>query len=121
MYANPPSVPELLFVEDGFSGELIWLEGIICSSLRCRIAVRRDEKGALAYLLDSRKPLPDVIVLENTPPKLCGEEILGRLRENERTRNVPVILFNGSGSGDGPALSVSVEGVLHAQRPAIAH
>jgi response regulator RpfG family c-di-GMP phosphodiesterase len=108
MKAKAPPVPEILFVEDGFSGGLIWLEGVICSSMRCRIAVRRDETGALAYLLDSEKPRPEVIVLENTPPKFSGEELLNRLRANERTRTVPVILFNGSAPGDRPACSVDL-------------
>src|SRR5688572_24518828 len=42
-------------------------------------------------------PLPDVIVLDLMLPDLSGTEICRRLREQERTRDVPIIMCTAKG------------------------
>jgi two-component system, OmpR family, phosphate regulon response regulator PhoB len=42
-------------------------------------------------------PLPDVIVLDLMLPDLAGTEICRRLREHERTRDVPIIMCTAKG------------------------
>src|SRR3954462_11420263 len=42
-------------------------------------------------------PLPDVIVLDLMLPDLSGTEICRRLREGDRTRDIPVIMCTAKG------------------------
>src|SRR5688500_10521486 len=43
-------------------------------------------------------PLPDVIVLDLMLPDLPGTEVCRRLRENDRTRDIPIIMCTAKGS-----------------------
>jgi two-component system, OmpR family, phosphate regulon response regulator PhoB len=53
------------------------------------------QAGLDAALLD---PLPDVVVLDLMLPDLPGTEICRRLREHERTREIPIIMCTAKGS-----------------------
>ncbi len=53
------------------------------------------QAGLDAALLE---PLPDVIVLDLMLPDLPGTEICRRLREHERTREIPIIMCTAKGS-----------------------
>ncbi|MFT5288656.1 MAG: CheY-like chemotaxis protein [Planctomycetota bacterium] len=44
----------------------------------------------------ARDPLPDLVLLDYEMPQLDGEEVLRRLRENERTEDLPVLLATAS-------------------------
>ncbi|HUQ01833.1 MAG TPA: response regulator transcription factor [Kofleriaceae bacterium] len=44
------------------------------------------------------EPLPDVIVLDLMLPDLSGTEVCRRLRENERTRDIPIVMCTAKGS-----------------------
>jgi two-component system phosphate regulon response regulator PhoB len=43
-------------------------------------------------------PMPDVIVLDLMLPDLPGTEVCRRLRENERTRDIPILMCTAKGS-----------------------
>src|SRR5258706_13784929 len=43
------------------------------------------------------EPLPDVIILDLMLPDLSGTEICRRLRDQERTRDIPVIMCTAKG------------------------
>jgi two-component system, OmpR family, phosphate regulon response regulator PhoB len=43
-------------------------------------------------------PLPDVIVLDLMLPDLPGTEVCRRLRENDRTRDIPILMCTAKGS-----------------------
>src|SRR5262245_51071720 len=43
-------------------------------------------------------PLPDVIVLDLMLPDVSGTEVCRRLRENDRTRDIPIIMCTAKGS-----------------------
>jgi len=44
-------------------------------------------------LLQAREIAPDAIILDLTMPDLSGFEVLKRLKENERTASIPVIIY----------------------------
>lgn len=67
------------------------------------VIVATDGEEALEYLLgedphDRRDaaPAPEFVLLDVKLPKLDGLQVLERLREDERTALVPVILFSSS-------------------------
>jgi two-component system response regulator len=60
------------------------------------VVVARDGEEALDYLLGDAALTPEFILLDVKLPKLNGLQVLERLRDDERTELVPVILFSSS-------------------------
>jgi DNA-binding response OmpR family regulator len=54
------------------------------------VVVARDGEQALATALERE---PDIALLDVTMPKLDGYEVTARLRDNQATRQMPVILL----------------------------
>ncbi len=59
--------------------------------------VRVAHSGRQGLTAATTDPLPDVIVLDLMLPDLPGTEICRRLREQERTRDIPVIMCTAKG------------------------
>ena len=62
-----------------------------------RAEVRLAHSGRQGLALATSEPLPDVIVLDLMLPDLSGTEICRRLRDQERTRDIPVIMCTAKG------------------------
>lgn len=92
-------LPEIVLVEDSMEDELMSLRGISKSGIPCNVTVRRDGEEALDHLLSAHNYLPRLILLDLHVPKVSGLEILTRLRAQNRTRLVPIVMFSGSNSG----------------------
>jgi|SRR5579862_1524405 len=97
---NTAPLPELVLVEDNLDDEVMSLMGITRSGIPCRVTVRRDGVDALDHLLGAHEPPPALIVLDFQLPKLNGLEVLTRLRSNDRTRLIPVVMVSGTNSGN---------------------
>ena len=48
------------------------------------------------YARRGNEPLPGVVIMDIRLPKLDGWQVLRQIRENPRTRDLPVILLSGS-------------------------
>lgn len=59
--------------------------------------VRLAHSGRQGLASATAEPVPDVIVLDLMLPDLSGTEICRRLREQERTRDVPVVMCTAKG------------------------
>lgn len=59
--------------------------------------VRVAHSGKQGLAAASTDPLPDVVVLDLMLPDLSGTEICRRLREQDRTRDIPVIMCTAKG------------------------
>jgi CheY-like chemotaxis protein len=93
----------LLLVEDNPNDEALTLRALAKADVACRVVVVRDGVEALDYLLArggyaDRDPadLPTVVLLDIRMPRLDGMEVLERLRDNERTRLLPVVVLTSS-------------------------
>ena len=96
-----PHAPTVLLVEDDPDDELLTLQ-----ALRQRpdvvVQVVRDGQETLDYLFQKgaraseRPQLPDLCLLDLNLPRVSGHEILRRLRENPRTRLLPVVVLSSS-------------------------
>ncbi len=100
MTSNRAALPELLLVGAGLEDELMWFKAILNSRIPCRFTVRREGREALEYLLDPNRPLPAMLVLDNRLPKLDCMDVVTQLRLNDRTRSMPVVIFNGVEADD---------------------
>jgi two-component system response regulator len=60
------------------------------------IEVAPDGERALDYLLDDRNELPRLVILDLRLPNTGGLEVLRRVRQDPRTRLVPVVILTSS-------------------------
>src|SRR5437868_8430650 len=90
-----PQEIDILLVEDNPSDAELTQRALRKSELGARVAVARDGAEALEYLLSSR-PRPKVIFLDLKLPKIDGIEVLRRVRADERTKAIPVIVLTSS-------------------------
>ncbi len=62
----------------------------------CEMSTAMDGEAALLRLMDEHSDLPDLVFLDIKIPKIDGLEVLRRLREQERTSTVPVVVISSS-------------------------
>ena len=93
----------ILLVEDNASDEKLTLRAFRKSNLVDEIEVVRDGAEALEYVFavgryEHRRgsALPAVILLDLNLPLVGGLEVLRRIRADESTRLVPVVILTGS-------------------------
>ena len=92
--------PAVLLVEDNPDDEELILRGLRGTSLTNPIDVARDGQEALDYLFGNHdqaaKPVPVVVLLDLMLPRVDGFEVLKRIRAEERTRRLPVVILTSS-------------------------
>lgn len=93
----------ILLVEDNPDDEALTLRALRKHNIVNEVAVVRDGAEALDYLFaagawSGRDPrqLPQVILLDLKLPKIDGLEVLRRIRADERTRLLPVVILTSS-------------------------
>jgi two-component system response regulator len=96
-------VKTILLVEDNADDEELARVALEESRIANQVVIARDGADALACLAlepgnDERAmdTLPAVVLLDLKLPKLDGMEVLRRIRANERTRLLPVVVLTSS-------------------------
>ena len=93
----------ILLVEDNPDDELLALRALKKNDVRNEVVVAHDGVEALDYLFASgpysgrdTSAMPQLILLDLKLPKVDGLEVLKRLRADERTRLLPVVILTSS-------------------------
>ncbi len=86
---------EVLLVEDNASDVELTLRALQKRNLANRVVVARDGVEALQLLERAESP-PKVVLLDLKLPKLSGLEVLRRLKSDERTKRIPVVVLTSS-------------------------
>jgi CheY-like chemotaxis protein len=91
----------ILLVEDNPSDEKLTLLAFKNCGVANQVVVARDGAAALERLLPiepaaEAAPLPALVLLDLKLPKLDGLEVLRRLRADERTKLLPVVVLTSS-------------------------
>jgi len=101
--SSPNATGTILLVEDNPHDEALTLRALGKKQLANTIVVVRDGAEALSYLFCTdnyadRSPadLPSVILLDLKLPKVGGLEVLRRVRADERTQQIPVVVLTSS-------------------------
>ena len=91
----------ILLVEDNAKDEALTLRALKRGNIANEVVVARDGAEAVDYLFspgpDGRlNNLPQLVLLDLKLPKLDGHEVLRRIRADERTRLLPVVILTTS-------------------------
>jgi two-component system response regulator len=93
------SAKTILLVEDNPDDEALTLRALRQNNIANEVVVAHDGAEALDLLFGSNaetggapRPVPAVVLLDLKLPKIDGLEVLRRLRADERTRLVPVVM-----------------------------
>lgn len=93
----------ILLVEDNPADELLTLRALKQGNLANEIVVVRDGAEAIDYIFSTGKyseknsdEWPELILLDLKLPKIDGLEVLRRIRADERTRLLPIVILTSS-------------------------
>ena len=93
----------ILLVEDNRQDEMLILRVLRKNNLANQVDVVRDGQQALDYIFRQGEyqarasaDLPTVILLDINLPRLNGLEVLERLRNDNRSRLVPIVILTSS-------------------------
>jgi two-component system response regulator len=93
----------ILLVEDNPDDELLTLRALKKNNVLNKVVVARDGVEALDFLFATGRYagrdeslMPQLVLLDLKLPKVDGLEVLKRMRANERTRLLPVVILTSS-------------------------
>lgn len=93
----------ILLVEDNPDDEALMLRALRKNNIANEIVVARDGQEALDYLFASGayagrvlEKMPELVLLDLKLPRVDGLEVLKRMRADEKTRYVPVVVLTTS-------------------------
>ncbi len=99
---NNPTEIEILLAEDNKNDRELILRALKKNKLTCKVFAVKNGEEALEYILatskypNSMQQLPKVILLDLKLPKVNGLEVLKKVKSDERTRMIPVVIFSSS-------------------------
>lgn len=118
------STIRILLVEDNPDDEALTLRAFQKSNLSNEVIVARDGVEALEYLSGTGKyegrdstDVPHLILLDLKLPKLDGMEVLQRIRDNEHTRLLPVVVLTSSREQEDLVRSYSLGANSYVRKP----
>ena len=93
----------ILLVEDNADDEILTLRALKVNNIANEVVVARDGAGALDYLFGTgphsgrdTSVRPQVVLLDLNLPKIAGLDVLRRIRSEESTRMLPVVVLTTS-------------------------
>lgn len=114
----------IFLVEDNPDDEELTLRALDKNNITNEVVVARDGAEALDYLFATGKwherdvnQLPQVVLLDLKLPKIDGLEVLDRIRADERTRTLPVVILTSSSEESDIAASYNKGANSYVRKP----
>ena len=115
---------QILLVEDNASDEKLTLRAFKQCGVANEVIVERDGAAALDYLFGTgahagrdTTSLPTVVLLDLKLPKIDGLEVLRRVRADERTSLLPVVILTSSREDEDLLRSYSLGANAYVRKP----
>lgn len=89
----------VLLIEDNPDDEELALRAFRKNNISNNVIVARDGAEAIDYFFGPDKdtnPIPLLILLDLKLPKIDGLEVLKRLREDDKTKHIPIVILTSS-------------------------
>ena len=94
---------EIILIEDNFEDAELTIPALKKRNLANNLVHLKDGEEALDFLFAKRHyanrdilNAPEIILLDLNMPKINGLEVLAKIREDERTRKIPVFVLTSS-------------------------
>ena len=113
----------ILLVEDNPRDEALTLRALKKNSIVNHVVVARDGVEALDYFFGTGKHaddppvIPQLVLLDLKLPKVDGLEVLRRIRADERTKLLPVVVFTSSSEEEDMIKSYNLGANSYVRKP----
>lgn len=114
----------ILLVEDNADDEVLTLRALRKNNIANEVVVAHDGEEALDYLFGTgthagrdASIVPQVILLDLNLPRLSGLDVLRRIRSDERTRLLPVVVLTSSKEDEDIVNSYSLGANSYVRKP----
>ena len=87
---------DILLVEDNANDAELTLRALKQRNLANQVFVCRDGAEALDFFFTGATPVPKVVLLDLKLPKVDGLEVLRRIKDDARTKSIPVVVLTSS-------------------------
>ena len=91
-----PHGVDILLVEDNASDAELTLRALKQRNLANQVHVCRDGAEAMDFFSRGEGPVPKVVLLDLKLPKVDGLEVLRRLKQDARTKSIPIVVLTSS-------------------------
>jgi len=112
----------ILLVEDNEDDIALTRRALAKTNVKSNVVVAHDGQEAIDFLFDkdnvnTEKNLPIVMLLDLNMPKIGGLEVLKRLRSDERTKNLPIVVLTTSDEQNDISESYNLGANSYIQKP----
>lgn len=114
----------ILLVEDNPRDEALTLRALKKSNIVNEVIVARDGVEALDYLFGTgtyserdMTIMPQLVLLDLKLPKVDGLQVLQKIRADERTRRLPVVIFTSSSEEEDVIKSYNLGANSYVRKP----
>lgn len=109
----------ILLVEDNNDDEKLTLRALKKNNILNEVVLAHDGVEALDYLFPSAgtSVLPQIVLLDLNLPRMNGLDVLRRIRSDERTKLLPVVVLTSSKQEEDIARSYAVGANAYVRKP----
>jgi two-component system response regulator len=114
----------ILLVEDNARDEALTLRALRKSNIANEVVVAHDGVEALEYLFCTGRYVdrnsdqnPQLVLLDLKLPKVDGLQVLEKIRADERTRRLPVVIFTSSNEEEDLVKSYNLGANSYVRKP----